>query len=171
MHNLPAVVKQCQIAALALVLIGCDSSLAACPQSPASITHALVKLFANSTLSTDKAGALLDSDRAVTRHGDYWQLKSKACRIEFILPAKAKDKPLQEAEVRLRLEAGLQLHDLEEEFGPATTVFSSKTSSVSFRIPGTHGGRVVAFARLYTSDIKPDSVVTNLQLRRSAEGN
>jgi hypothetical protein len=155
--------------AFLLLLGACDLSQAACPQSPAATAEALVKLFVSNTLSPDTAGSLLGTDQSASRVGQYWQLTSPTCPLKIVMPERVGEAPLPEAEMHLPLESGLLLRQLQERFGPGEGVFSSKTSSMLFRVTGESGTPVLVFARLFTSVAKPESPVLALVLRRGTD--
>jgi hypothetical protein len=165
----PASTRRLALILAALLLAACERSSAACPPDPAGTAAALLGLFTNGTLSPGTAGTLLGSQHSVDRHGGYWHLKSASCPMEIVMPAKDAPGLLEEAELRLGLEAGLRLRDLEGRFGAGETVYSSKRSSVQFRVPVASGGSILAFARLYTRTPTPDSGVLTLVLRRATE--
>lgn len=155
------------LACACLLLAACQRSVADCPKSPLAIAQEMVVQFSGNTLSADSAALILGERDRPIRTGDYWQLASAGCAVELVFPAKDSAAPLPEAELRLLPGARLLLRDLESRFGPGETVFTSKTSSVLFRIPATGSDApVLVFARLLAGQPIPDSAVQTLVLRR-----
>lgn len=107
---------------------------------------------------------LMEDEGSPTSQGAYWRIRSIACSAELVIPAQSRDDAVGEAELRLRLESGLVLGDLEKGFGPWKLIFESKTSAVSFKVAGDIPAAV--FARLFTRKALPESPVLSLQLRR-----
>ena len=102
----------------------------------------------------------------VARHGDYWQISSTNSLEEIVLHAPGEAEYGDEAELRLRLESGLLLRDLEMAFGRWELVFASKTSSVSFQVFDGMKRPVPVFVRLFTPNPLPDSQVLSVKVRR-----
>ncbi|HXG21920.1 MAG TPA: hypothetical protein VNN62_22935 [Methylomirabilota bacterium] len=148
------------------LLIAYDHSLTACPRDIAQTASEFIKLFASGNLSVNAAKKLIEGEASIERHGAYWQVKSKRSLAEIVLHAEGQDESVDEAELRLQLESGLVLSDLEKAFGPWQLVVASKTSSVSFRVVGRAEKPALVFVRLFTPNPLPDSPVLSVQLRR-----
>lgn len=150
-----------------VMLVACERSVAACPKSPADTAAELIALFAGNALAPETAAALLGPQYGTTQLGNYWQLTSPACALEIVFPVGDSPAPLPEAELRLQSASRLPLSDLQRRFGSGETVYSSKTSSVLFRVPASDSGApVLVFARLHSARPTPDSPVLTLVLRR-----
>jgi hypothetical protein len=147
-------------------LVACAQSLTAWPRDIAHTAHEFIRLFASGSLSVNAAKELIGTEGSVERHGAYWQIRSNRSLEEIILQAGDLDESVDDAELRLRLESGLILSDLEKAFGPWQLVFASKTSSVSFRVVDRADKPALVFVRLFTPNPLPDSPVLSVQLRR-----
>lgn len=147
-------------------LVACDQSLAARPRDIAQTAGEFIRLFASGSLSVNTAKELIGNEGSVERHGTYWQIRFNRGLEEIVLHAEGLDASVDEAELRLRLESGLLLSDLEKAFGPWQLVFASKTSSVSFRVVDRADRPALVFVRLFTPNPLPDSPVLSVQLRR-----
>ncbi|HSW04443.1 hypothetical protein [Aquabacterium sp.] len=142
------------------------AALAACPQAAEQTARHMVDLFAAHRLSTMAAKGLLGPDGSAVQHGAYWEVRADACFAGIVLRARAEDESSDDAELRLRPEAGLVLGDLVKYLGPWQVVSSSKTSSVAFRGAGAAGSSMTVYALLFTPQPSPRSPVLLLQLRR-----
>lgn len=146
----------------------CDQSLAACPRDIAQTAGEFIRLFASGNLSVNAEKKIIGNEESVERHGAYWQIQSDGCFAEVVLHAEGQNESVDDAELRLRLESGLILSDLEKSFGAWQLVFASKTSSVSFRVVDRADKPTLVFARLFTPNPLPDSPVLSVQLRRDS---
>lgn len=156
-----------------MLLVACHSSRAApTPAAPASDPAALaaefVRLFASGQLTESAATALLGDGSTAKREGAYWQIRRKDGQQQIVMRAAHAGERVDDAELRLDLNAGLLLADLEKKFGPWKVVSESKTSSVSFRVAEAGSAPTVVFARLLTPNAGADSPVLSLQLRRDS---
>jgi hypothetical protein len=154
-----------------LLFAACQSSGAAPAQSapsndPAELAAEFVRLFASGGLSQSAATTLMGEGASARREGAYWQIRRKDGQQEVVMRAADAGKSVDDAELRLDLNAGLMLSDLEKKFGPWKVVSESKTSSVSFRVAGSVP--TVVFARLLTPTADANSPVVSLQLRRDS---
>jgi len=141
-------------------------SAVACPQDIARTTDAFIRLYVAGDLTVNAAKKLLGDKSLVERHSSYWRIQSDRKLMEMVLHAESQDKPVEDADLRLKLESGLVLNDLEKSLGHWQLVFASKTSSVSFRVGGRGGKSAIVFARLFTPKPLPESPVTSVLLRR-----
>lgn len=143
-----------------------SQSLVACPREMAQTASEFVRLFAAGSLSADAAKQLMGNGSTADRQGAYWHIHADRCSSEIVLRAESQNQWASEAELRLNPEAGLLLSDLEKKLGSWQLVFSSKTSSVSFRAAGNTGETILVFVHLFTSKPAPDSPVLSVKLRR-----
>lgn len=146
-----------------------SQSLVACPRDITQTAGEFVRLFAAGTLSVDTAKQLIGNESLADRHGAYWQIHSDRCSSEIVLRAESQNESANEAELHLNLESGLLLSDLERNLGSWQWVFSSKTSSVSFRVASKTGAPTLVFAPLFTTKPALDSPVLSMKLRRDEE--
>jgi len=151
---------------LLFVLAAAGESISAPSRDIAQTAVKFVRLFTSDRLSLDAAKELMGDSAKVVRHGEYWQISSKNSLEEIVLHAQGLAEYGDEAELRLRLESGLLLRDLEKAFGRWELVFASKTSSVSFQVVDQMNKPVVVFARLFTPNPLPDSQVLSVKVRR-----
>lgn len=154
-----------------LLFTACQSSGAAPAQAapandPAELAAEFVRLFASGGLSESAATALMGEGAVARLEGAYWQIRRRDGQQEIVMRAAATGASVDDAELRLDLNAGLLLSDLEKKFGPWKVVSESKTSSVSFRVVEAGGVATVVFARLLTPKAGADSPVMSVQLRR-----
>lgn len=144
-------------------------TLVACPSERGQMASEFVRLFAAGTLSVDAAKRLMGNESEADRQGAYWQIRSDRCSSEIVLRAESQNESANEAELRLNLESGLLLSDLEKNLGSWQLVFSSKTSSVSFRVASKTDEPTLVFVHLFTPKPTPDSPVLSIKLRRADE--
>lgn len=146
-----------------------SQSVVACSRERGQTANEFVRLFSTGSLSVDAAKQLMGNGSVADRHGAYWQIHSDRCSSEIVLHAESQNESASEAELRLNLESGLLLSDLEKNLGSWQLVFSSKTSSVSFRVASKNGEPTLVFVHLYTPKPTPDSPVLSIKLRREEE--
>jgi hypothetical protein len=154
---------------VSLLLAACQTSLASPVQAapsndPVELAAQFVRLFASGGLSAGAATALMGEGAVSRREGAFWQIRRKDGQQQIVMRAVEAGKSLDDSELRLDLNAGLLLSDLEKKFGPWKVVAESKTSSVSFQVADSVP--TVVLARLLTPTADADSPVVSLQLRR-----